>query len=204
MPDRPDQPDRRARLEWLLPPILAVLAIGLQFAIDVPHHEMLVREPKDDVTDTEKPEKSTTASRTPRPWRARGAKYIQRLRKSWSSKPIADEPIDPRFAEHHEELLRAIVRKAEAAVMPIDEPETVSTEAVCHTIRCELELCAEPEVAAGVVERLPNFKVGGRSLWHELREVKSDKPSTDEQTCHRYVIDFAVEGADPRNLRLVL
>lgn len=198
MPETPERERSNVR-GWVLPPVLAVLAIALQFAIDVPHHEMIERE-----DDKRPPVKTTTASRTPRPWRARGAAYVERLRKSWSARPIAEEPVDPRFAEHHEELLRAIVRKAEAAVMPFDEAILVTTRATCHTIRCELEICAPTPIAAGIIEHLPNFTVGNRSLWHELREVESERETDPHQSCHRYVIDFAVEGADPRNLRLVL
>ncbi|MFO7565926.1 MAG: hypothetical protein R6X02_25005 [Enhygromyxa sp.] len=198
MPDCDREP--RRRWAWWLPPALAVLAIALQLAIDVPHHEMLPRE----VNEPKPPAKTTTAARTPRPWRARGAVYVERLRNSWSSRPIADEPIDPRFAEHHETLLRAIVRKAEAAVTPFEELMHVSARATCHTIRCELEVCAPTPIAAGIAEHLPNFTVGDRALWHELRELESEQRSGGRETCYRYLVDFAVEGADPRNLRLVL
>lgn len=192
----PSQRPRRVRLEWLLPPLLALAAIGFHFVFDVPHHPMLLRE--DEAPD----KKTTTAARTVRPFRARGAAYIQRLRKSWSAKPIDAEPIDPRFADHHEDLLRALLRKAEAAVMPIDEPLLVSVRATCHTIRCELEFCAPSELAEEIVERLPNCTVKGRALWHELREVESETEPDDGETCHRYLVDFAVEGADPRHLKL--
>jgi hypothetical protein len=188
---------RRARLGWVLPPVLALVAVGFQFAVDVPHHAMIVHaDPKPEA-------KTTTAARTPRAkWRARGDAYTQRLRKSWSTKPIADEPREPRFAEHHEDLLRAVVRKAEAAAVPAGETGTaeITTSASCHTIRCELELCAPTEYADKVVARLPKFRVGGRSLWHELRELEVEEQDT--RVCHRYIVDFAVEGADPRNLRL--
>lgn len=182
---------------WLLPPALALAAVVLQFVIDVPHHAMIVHE------DPKPAEKKTTAARTPRPradWRPRGAAYTKRLRKSWSGKPIADEPKDTRFADHHEELLRALGRKAEAAAIPGAEAGEVTTHAVCHTIRCELELCAPTQIAAEVLAQLPNFEVGNRSLWHELREIGSKHD--DGRTCQRYIVDFAVEGADPRRLRL--
>jgi hypothetical protein len=194
MPD----PRTRVRLEWLLPPILALLGIGFHFAFDVPHHAMILR---DETEDDELPQKHTTAARTPRPYRARGAAYTQRLRKSWSKRPIDEEPIDPRFAEHHEDLLRAILRKAEAGVMPSDEPLLVSPKATCHTIRCELEFCAPTELAEGIVERLPNCTIRGRALWHELREVESKNEPSDEKACHRYIVDFAIEGADLRHLK---
>jgi hypothetical protein len=187
---------------WLLPPILAVLAIALQLAIDVPHHTM---EPREDDEEIEAPPARTTAAtRTPRPWSARGAAYVERLRNSWSARPISEEPVDPRFAAHHEELLRAVVRKAEAAVAPHDEPISVRTHATCHTIRCELEFCAPIELAEGIVEHLPKFMVGSQTLWHELREVESKRKPKRQQSCHRYVIDFAVEVSDPRSLRLAL
>src|SRR5690606_20405430 len=57
--DPAEQARRRARLEWLLPPLLAVVAIALQLAIDVPHHEMIVR--GDDDEAAEPAEKTTTA-----------------------------------------------------------------------------------------------------------------------------------------------
>jgi hypothetical protein len=192
----------RVRLEWLLPPILALIAIGFHYAFDVPHHEMLLRGSEDEDDKSEEPKKTTTAARTVRPYRARGAAFTKRLRKSWSKRPIADEPIDPRFAEHHEQLLRSTVRKAEVAVFPEDEPMTATTSITCHTIRCELEFCAPPELADGITEQLPNFTVRGRALWHELREVESTRESSDEQSCYAYIVDFAVEGADPRHLKL--
>jgi hypothetical protein len=191
------QRPRRVRLEWLLPPLLALAAIGFHFVVDVPHHPMLLRE-----DDEPEEQKTTTAARTPRPFRARGAAYIERLRKSWSTKPIDAEPIEPRFAEHHEDLLRALLRKAEAAVMPIDEPLLVSVRATCHTIRCELEFCAPSELAEAIVERLPGCTIRGRALWHELREVETETEPDDGETCHRYLVDFAVEGADARHLKL--
>jgi hypothetical protein len=191
------QSRKRVQLEWLLPPLLALAAIGFHWAFDVPHHPMLQREESEPAKPT-----TTTAARTPRPYRARGAAYTQRLRKSWSNRPIEEEPIDPRFAEHHEDLLRAILRKTEAAVMPIDEPSLVSTRATCHTIRCELEFCAPTELAEGVVERLPNFTIRGRKLWHELRQVESTTEPSDDEACHSYLVDFAIEGADLRHLKL--
>lgn len=193
------QSRRRVQLEWVLPPALALLAIGFHFVFDVPHHPMVMR---DATESTESPAKSTTAARTPRPYRARGGAYIQRLRKSWWPKPIADEPIDHRFAEHHEDLLRAVLRKAEAAVMPIDEPMLVSTQATCHTIRCELDFCAPSELADAIVERLPHATIRGRKLWHELREVASDREASDGESCHAYLVDFAIEAADLRHLKL--
>lgn len=184
----------------VLPPLLALAAIGFHFVFDVPHHPMLMREAA--VEEAEAPEKSTTAARTPRPYRARGGAYIQRLRKSWSTKPIANEPIDRRFAEHHEDLLRSVLRKAEAVVMPIDEPILVTTQATCHTIRCELEFCAPTELAEAIVARLPNATIRGRKLWHELREVEVESETEPGETCHRYLVDFAIEAADLRHLEL--
>jgi hypothetical protein len=184
----------------LLPPVLALAAIGLQFAIDVPHGPMIVHD------DPKPPAKKTTAARTSRvgkQWKPRGEAYTRRLRKSWSSRPLADEPKDRRFADHHEELLRAVARKVEAAAAPSDEPMLISTRVDCHTIRCDFELCAPTTFSAAIVEQLPRFKVGKRSLWHELREVESEQAKQGARACHRYIVDFEVEGADPRNLRLV-
>ena len=169
--------------------------------MDVPHHAMIVHE------DPAPPERTTTAARTPRkpskPYKVRGKAYVERLRESWKDCPIADEPRDRRFAEHHEALLRAVVRKAEAEAVPVDESGLLSTQIDCHSVRCELELCSPTRFAASIVAQLPKFRVGARALWHELREVDSEQSSNATRTCHRFVVDFAVEGVDPRNLRLV-
>ncbi len=208
---------KRAWRAWLLPPVLALLAVGLQFALDVPHHPMLMRE------DPTPSDKKTTAARTKRGdakskqakqakrkrtkattknYRPRGAAYTTRLRASWSARPIADEPKNPRFAEHHEALLRAVARKAEAAAAPNDEPVLSSTRIACHTIRCDFELCAPTTLAEAIAEQLPRFHVGSRELWHELREVEGAREPKPGQACRRYIVDFAVEGADPRKLRV--
>lgn len=196
-------PSSRPALAWLLPPALAVAGIALQFAMDVPHHAMLQHEARAPA------KRGTTATRTPRksskpvkPYKARSKHYVERLRKSWADRPIADEPRDRRFAEHHEGLLRAVVRKSEAAAVAVDDMGLLSTKVDCHSIRCELELCSPTKSAEQIVAQLPKFSIGGRSLWHDLREVESEQPSNATRTCHRFMVDFAVEGADPRKLRL--
>lgn len=191
----PMSESRRTVLAWLLPPVLALTAVGVQFLVDVPHHPMLVDQP-----DPPRKRTTTAARTTPNKYKPRGAEFSKRLRKQWAAEPIASEPIDSRFAEHHEELLRAITRKAEAAVTPDAEPIAITT-ATCHTIRCELEFCAAPTIADAIAETLPNFVHGRRSIWHELREV-DNTTSDDERSCHSYVIDFAIEGLDPRKLAI--
>src|SRR5690606_31582197 len=132
-------------------------------------------------TKTKKPETTTAARTTPKrsskaarkQWRPRGGVYTKRLRETWSAKPLADEPKDPRFAAHHEALLRALIRKAEAAVAPADEAITAQVKASCRTIRCDLQVCARAKLADGIAERVPEFTIGGRSLWHELRDVEA-------------------------------
>jgi len=189
----------RRLLPWLIPPALALAAVGVQFLIDVPHHEMLV--------DEDKPEPKTTAAArtprepTPRKWKKRGAEYNKRLRTQWQGEPIASEPIDPRFAEHHEALLLAITKKAEAAAAPDAEPDAIATVATCHTIRCELELCGPPELIDAIAETLPRFNIGRRSVWHELREVETATPKP-AQRCRGYIVDFALEGVDARRLAI--
>jgi len=195
--------DRRRRLlEWLLAPALAIAAIGLQFAIDVPHHAMLERDPDPD-PETDKPATTTTPPADPprEPARRREAEYTERLREAWVDQPIADEPRDPRFAPAHETLLLAVVRKAEAAASPANEPTAAKVEARCHTIRCDLQVCAPAKLSEGIAERLPQFVIGRVSLWHELREVQAD-PARDVGPCRRWIVDFAVESPDLKRLRI--
>jgi hypothetical protein len=200
----PDATDSRPRPRppwraWVWPPALATAAVVLQLLIDVPRSPMLDDEPEPKPA----PEtKATTAAHRSRPWKPRKAEYVERLRKSWSTRAIADEPIERRFAWHHEKLLHAVARKAEATAIPGEAPMTVTTRARCHTIRCEFELCAPIDDAEAIFEVVPRFAIGKRSLWHELREVDSERESDDEVGCRRWIVDFAVEGADPRRLRV--
>jgi hypothetical protein len=183
-------------LEWLLAPALAIAAIGLQFAIDVPHHAMLERE-----DDPPAASPSPPVDKPLEPPRPREAAYTERLRAAWVDQPIADEPRDPRFAPAHEAVLRAVVRKAEAAVSPTNEPNAAKVEARCHTIRCDLQVCAPVKLSDGIAERLPKFVIGRATLWHELREVQAD-PARDVGPCRRWIVDFAVESPNPKRLRI--
>jgi hypothetical protein len=199
MPEPSDSGPRRAWRAWVWPPALATAAVLLQLLVDVPRGPMLDDEPEP----APAPAPATTAARTPRNhWKPRGAEYVERLRESWSTRAIADEPIDRRFAERHEQLLRAVARKAEAAVAPTEAPGTATVRARCHTIRCEFELCASIEDAEAIFDQIPRFAIDKRSLWHELREVDSEGESDDEIGCRRWIVDFAIEGPDPRRLRL--
>lgn len=185
---------------WVWPPALATLAIALQLLVDVPHHSMEADDPDPPAQEHKANKPKPAAAPKPKPWKPRGAAYVNRLRKKWSKRAIADEPIDKRFAERHEELLQAVARKAEVAVDLSREP-TAIVHARCHSVRCEFEVCALADAEA-LFETIAKVHAGKRLLWHELREVDGERDEDEGQTCREWIVDFAVEGPDPRTLQV--
>lgn len=197
-------PRGRARLGWALAPVLAGLAVLVQYVADVPKGEMLLREEKKDSAKTATRERPKPAAKS-KP--ARGKSYVARddaerraLRGRWTERPIEEEPIDQKFRRHHETLLRALVTRVRAELLGTRKPSPMQVRPSCHTIRCSLEVCTDREILVGIAEELDGINVGDRPLWHELREVAAtrepaNREAMKDHVCRRWVVDFAVEGA---------
>ena len=210
---------RRERLRWLLPPLIATLAIAFQYAFDVPKDAMIPRPTPEEKAAAARAKKKakqkakrarkkkSKASKRGGPWRPRGAEERDRLRREYSTTPLADEPRDPVFRRHHEALLRSAATKVRGAAIGEGERVPMQIRPSCRTLRCELELCAERELLAKVAVLLPELRVNGdEPLWHELRELEprtpKSKSTTSTQQCRRWLVDFAREDLNTRMLSL--
>lgn len=222
MPD--PSPTARARLaafrhSWALAPVLAGLAVLLQYVVDVPKGPILERDspsaesdkPDGDEADSTKPNgerprkskskpKSKNKSKSPPP-KPRTAQQLEQLRSEWSARPLEDEPTDQRFRRAHEALLRSVATRARTELLGERQALPMQIRPTCRTIRCALELCGEQALIDGVGEALPRATVDGVSLWHELREVESTRKvpkrdGTKDYACRRWIVDFAIENAE--------
>jgi hypothetical protein len=191
---------------WALAPVLAGLAVLLQYIVDVPKGEMLPREAPLTVGEVEgvptsKPRpkpKAKPKPKQPKP-RARTAQQLDKLRAEWSDKSFESEPIDQVFRRQHEALLRSVVTRARTDVLGEREVQPMQIRPSCRTIRCALELCGDKPLVDGVAETLPRANVAGVSLWHELREVEATRKlpkreSTKDHVCRRWIVGFALEN----------
>lgn len=215
-------PQTRARLSWALAPVLAGLAVLLQYIIDVPKARMIGRDDTspakhddsqadgDPTPDKPKPRprkrksKSKSKSQKPKP---RSLEQVQQLRETWSSRPLEEEPTDPSFRRSHETLLRGVATRARSQALAKRNPIPLQIRPTCRTLRCALELCGDRALVDDVAELLPRANVAGASLWHELREVDpTRRPAkhepTDAYRCRRWIVDFALDGVDASNVSL--
>jgi hypothetical protein len=197
----------RTRWSWALAPVLAGLAVLLQYIIDVPKGTMLPREAGVTVGEAEamkskakpKPKpKAKPKPRQPKP-KARTAEQIATLRAEWSEQPFESEPVDQLFRRQHEALLRSVVTRARTEALGEREAQPMQIRPSCRTIRCALELCGDKTLVDDVAETLPRANVSGASLWHELREVEATRKipkreSTKDHVCRRWIVGFALEN----------
>jgi hypothetical protein len=193
---------RNALSGWALAPVLAGLAVLLQYIIDVPKGEMLEREREVTVGETEgKPKskpKPKAKPKQPKP-KVRTAEQLEQLRAQWTDKPFEDEPADQIFRRQHEALLRSVVTRARTEALGERPTQPLQIRPACRTIRCALELCGDKTLVEGVAETLPRANVGGVSLWHELREVEATRnvpkrESTKDHVCRRWIVGFALDN----------
>ena len=196
----PAEPNRApSRLAWLLPPLLALLAIGAQYAFDVPKAEMLERE-----EDKPKPKPRATKKKTK--WKPRDPAYIRKLRKAWSGTPLREEPVNQEFRRRHHSVLRAVVRLARRKVVPKGQPVSLQVRPSCHTIRCELQVCSTKEIVDLIAEQLPEVRRVRGKLWHEFDEVEATRGpaegSASPTKCRRWIVSFVIDNTNKRKLRL--
>jgi hypothetical protein len=211
-------PKARTRLGWLLAPVLAGLAVLLQYIVDVPKGEILGRESPATAGDSdgdsvkrngERPRKSKSKKPKPKPKskprqskpKPRTPAQLKQLRAEWSDRPFEDEPIDQAFRRQQEALLRSVATRARTDVLGEREMQGMQIRPMCRTLRCALELCGDKTLVGGIAELLPHANVGGVSLWHELREVEPTRQtpkrdSTKDHVCRRWIVDFALENAE--------
>jgi hypothetical protein len=208
-------PKARERLGWLLAPVLAGLAVLLQYIVDVPKGEILERESPvlvgdsdDDSSkpDGERPRKSKSKPKKPRAKpkskaKPRTAEQLEQLRAQWSARPFEEEPVDQAFRRQREALLRSVATRARTDVLAGATAQPMQIRPSCRTIRCALELCGDKSMVAGIAELLPRANVGGVSLWHELGEVEptrqlAKRDATKGHVCRRWIVDFALENVE--------
>ena len=196
-------PRARQVLSWLLAPLLAMVAIGVQIGLDVPRAEMEPREPK------KKPRKSaatrTTPENKPKPkpkretWTPRSPEELEALRAEWSDAPFEDEPADLMFRRRHETALRSVATRARTTLLEGEKLVPLQIRPQCRTIRCTLELCGPEELLEDVAAVLPGVTVVDQPLWHAIREIDPAHAEPTQQArrghrCRRWLVDFAVQG----------
>ena len=198
----------RSWLRWLWPPLLALLAIGLQWLIDVPKAEMLQREDKDADASKDgskaasKAGKKTKKTKKTKGYEARPPEHIALLRETWSDRPFESEPVEPHFRRRHEALLRSVATRLRAVVLDGKRSTAMQIRPTCKTIRCALELCGPVPVVTEIATLLPEVGVADQTLWHELREVDPARKPKQDQVCRRWILSFTIEGPSLRELQI--
>ena len=216
--DTKQRPSARARLGWILPPVLALLAIAFQYAFDVPKAEMVPRpSPEERRKEEAKKRKELREAnrkrkeaRTVKRWTGRSADEVATLRREWMTQSIADEPHDQRFRKHHEALLRSAVTQARTKALDGAKPTAIQIRPACHTIRCTLELCGPEDLIDNIAELLPKVEVEPKlgpegPLFQELREIEPrhlPKNPRENFTCRRWLLSFDRDDAQIRDLRI--
>lgn len=211
----PDTPEPRARSRalsvatWLIPPIFALAAALVHFQFHVPTSDMVPRDTGDKKAKAAKPKKpSKRPSKTAdKKSGERDLAELERLRTRWSGTPIDDEPDDKDFRRQHESLLRGAVQIAREAGAANDRSALVRVTPRCHTIRCTIEVCADPPILDALVTYLPQVESAEGPLWHEFAETTLAAPPTEPEadpepdpehamprTCKAWIVGFVTEG----------
>jgi len=205
----------RARLGWWLPPLLGLLAVGFQYAFDVPKAEML-QSPSAEEKKAHKAKKRAALRKKNRErrraaqrWTGRSGEELASLRREWLTRPIEQEPRDQGFRRHHEAVLRSAVTHARAKALGDAEPPAIQIRPACHTIRCTLELCGPQQLVDDIGALLPEIEVEPKlapvgPLFLELREVGlgEDTRARRRYHCRRWLLSFDRDNVQIRDLRL--
>lgn len=146
-------------------------------------------------------------------WEARSPTRVARLRQSWMTRELADEPIDNHFKRHHDGLLRAAVSIARREAIG-SRVVAIRTMPACRTIRCSLELCGPTSAINEIAEHLPKVELEDGPLWHSFEEepptrepgeprpvAGSDEPP-EPNICRRWLVSFEDDAPRRSQLRM--
>src|SRR5688572_3771186 len=154
---------------WVAP-MVALLAVGMHYALNVPSEALLAttrKEPAPDPPPVEakpSPVKAKTKSKGKTKsdeWTPRAAPELARLRKQFLGTPISNEPETAAWARKAQAVVgKAIMlARTEAFAGAPEDPRIVTDDARCHTIRCLVVLRSPyPHELRLILDALPKVR----------------------------------------------
>ena len=185
-PSRPSWRRWEGVARLLLPPVLAAMAVGVHWWINVPEH---VREsPHDQGVKKRSKDKAKRAARDRRSRQAQrdDARSAEELERDWArlgQTAFDDEPTRTAWARRHQAIInRAVVVARRAAFEGAPEqPRVVLSETTCRTVRCRFELrSGDAKALELLTAELGRLEAEGEPVWRSY-EVEPVATPTDEE-----------------------
>lgn len=206
-----ERPARKVALlrvgRLLLAPVLATLAVGVHFLVNVPPggakvtaRDQGAEKPADKKKKKAKPKKKGFESRPIGEVAATFEKYAE--------VELEAEPVKSAWARPHQTLVNQVVTKARGAAFEgaPEEPRVSVDDVVCKTVRCRFVLrgpfAHEIDLLSDTLSRL---QIDGGSVWRHYSAEKIAPPKPDqpkEDTYLRVTVAFMEDNMD--NARMVV
>ncbi|MFO0637418.1 MAG: hypothetical protein U0168_31720 [Nannocystaceae bacterium] len=201
-------PGRGSRMRsMLLAPVLATLAVGVHWAINVPHGSVKVSE-KDQGAAKADNKKKPPKRPAKKNFEARPQGELDAAFTRYETVDFDAEPMKSAWARPHQTLVNKAVTYARSiAFEGAPEEPRVSVEAVeCRTIRCRFVLrgpfAHEVELLA---ETLSQVTAGGSNIWRSYVRARVDAPKPDQPKSDTYVqvtVVFREDNLDSADFEL--
>lgn len=201
-------PAGRGRVRsMLLAPVLATLAVGVHWAINVPHGAVAVSD-KDQGAAKADNKKKPPKRPAKKSFEARPQGELDASFARYQEVDFDAEPMKSAWARPHQTLVNKAVTYARSiAFEGAPEEPRVSVEAVeCRTIRCRFVLrgpfAHEVELLA---ETLSQVTAGGSSIWRTYVRARVDPPKPDQPKSDTYVqvtVVFREDNLDSADFEL--
>lgn len=209
-PTEPIAPRPKSRLRHalrlLLAPLLATAAIGVHWALNVPHGGAKVSEKDQGATKADP--KKKRAPKKKGGFEARPPGEVEATWERYREVDFEAEPVKSAWARPHQQLVNKAVtlaRKTAFEGAP-DDPRVSVTDVECRTIRCRFVLRSPfaPEVDI-LGETLSRLESEGQSIWKGYASERIEPPSPDmpkTDTYLRVTVAFREDNMDSASFAL--
>ena len=196
---------RASRL--LLAPVLASLAVGVHFFVNVPPdgHKPSARDQGVDKAADKKKKKPKPKKKG---FESRPIGEVMATFEKYAQVELEAEPVKSAWARPHQTLVNQVVSKARAAAFEgaPEEPRVSVDDVVCRTVRCRFVLrgpfAHEIDLLSDTLSRL---QIDGGSVWRHYSAEKILPPKPDQPKQDTYVrvtVAFMEDNMD--NARMVV
>lgn len=186
--DAPSKLRRAAHV--LLAPVLATMAVGVHFVVNVPAGGPQVS------TKDQGAAKPAAKPKKPKKPKKRGfeARPVGEVEATWlkyENVEFEAEPVKSAWARPHQTLVNQAVAKARSAAFEgaPEEPKVSIDEVSCRSVRCQFILRGpyNHEVAL-LNDSLAGLQLDGATIWRHYSSKKVDPPKDDQPKTDTYLL----------------
>jgi hypothetical protein len=191
----------------LLAPVLATVAVGVHFVLNVPPGGAKVST-RDQGAEKKEDKKKKKPKPKKKGFESRPIGEVQATFERYAEAELDAEPVKSAWARPHQTLVNQVVTKAREAAFEgaPEEPRVSVDDVVCKTVRCRFVLrgpfAHEVDLLSDTLSKL---QIGTDSVWRHYSATKISPPKPDQPKDDTYLqvtVAFMEDNMDSARMKV--